>query len=222
VTSTRLPVWKQLLVVVAHPDDESFGLGAVLSTFVDSGSEVSVLCFTHGEASTLHGVEGELSAIRDLELAAAARELGIVDVVLKDFPDGELEDIDLDAHLREAAIVASRRTPNGILAFDSSGVTQHPDHVRATEVASRLAGEMGIGLLGWTLPRAVVMTLNEEFDSSLIGHTQAEIDIEITVDRTRQCRAVECHPSQLTPGAMLWRRLELQSSQEYLRWLRWP
>jgi LmbE family N-acetylglucosaminyl deacetylase len=36
------------LAVVAHPDDESFGLGAVLSAFIDSGTRVSVLCFTRG------------------------------------------------------------------------------------------------------------------------------------------------------------------------------
>ncbi len=56
-----LPHWERVLVVVAHPDDESFGLGAVLSSFVDAGADVSVLCFTQGEASTLHGVEGDLA-----------------------------------------------------------------------------------------------------------------------------------------------------------------
>ena len=220
MTSTRLPAWQRLLVVVAHPDDESFGLGAVLSTFVDTGTEVCVLCLTRGEASTLHGVDGDLSVIRAQELAAAANELGIVDVELRNFPDGGLEGVDPEVLLSEAAKLAGTRTPNGILAFDPSGVTQHPDHVRATDVASRLAGQLNIGLLGWTLARSVVKILNEEFETSLVGHTPADIDIEISVDRTRQRRAVECHPSQLTPGAMLWRRLELQSSQECLRWLR--
>ncbi|HLI74718.1 MAG TPA: PIG-L family deacetylase, partial [Acidimicrobiales bacterium] len=41
------------LAVVAHPDDESFGLGAVLAALVRSGGDVRVLSFTHGEASTL-------------------------------------------------------------------------------------------------------------------------------------------------------------------------
>ena len=38
--------------VVAHPDDESFGLGGVLATFAAQGRLVHVLCLTHGEAST--------------------------------------------------------------------------------------------------------------------------------------------------------------------------
>jgi len=46
-----LPTWTSLLAVVAHPDDESFGLGAILDGFVVGGARVEVLCLTHGEAS---------------------------------------------------------------------------------------------------------------------------------------------------------------------------
>ena len=46
MTKSSLPNWKSLLVIITHPDDESFGLGAVLSSFIESGADVSVLCFT--------------------------------------------------------------------------------------------------------------------------------------------------------------------------------
>jgi hypothetical protein len=49
-----LPAWRQALVVVAHPDDETFGLGAVADRFAAGATAVHVLCFTHGEASTLN------------------------------------------------------------------------------------------------------------------------------------------------------------------------
>lgn len=49
---TLLAQVRRALAVVAHPDDESFGLGAVLGYLVHNGAEVSVLCFTRGEAST--------------------------------------------------------------------------------------------------------------------------------------------------------------------------
>lgn len=220
MTSAALPVWQRLLVVVAHPDDESFGLGAVLSTFVKAGTEVSVLCLTHGEASALHGVDGDLSAIRARELVAAAHELGIADVLLKDYEDGGLERINPQVIFNEVVAFALQKNPDGVLAFDPSGVTQHRDHVQATVVASLLADSMQIGLLGWTLPEALVTKLNEEFGTELVGHMPGDFDIEISVDRIRQRRAVECHPSQLIPGAMLWRRLGLQGDNEYLRWLR--
>ena len=73
----QLPAWRSVLAVVAHPDDESFGLGAILSAFADRGAELAVLCLTQGEASTLHGVAGELGDIRARELKAAAAELGV-------------------------------------------------------------------------------------------------------------------------------------------------
>jgi hypothetical protein len=41
-------------VVVAHPDDESFGLGAIISQMTATGAAVHILCYTHGEASTLN------------------------------------------------------------------------------------------------------------------------------------------------------------------------
>ena len=72
----QLPAWQSVLAAVAHPDDESFALGAVLTGFAAAGVQVSVLCLTRGEASTLHGVAGDLVALRAHELAAAAEALG--------------------------------------------------------------------------------------------------------------------------------------------------
>jgi LmbE family N-acetylglucosaminyl deacetylase len=53
-----------VLAVCAHPDDETFGLGALLAAFADRGAKVSVLCFTRGEASTLGPGEHELAELR--------------------------------------------------------------------------------------------------------------------------------------------------------------
>ena len=82
---------RRVLAVVAHPDDESFGLGAVLDRFVSCGIDTSVLCFTHGEASTLRQRHGDLATVRASELQAAAMTLGIGQVVLLDYPDGRLD-----------------------------------------------------------------------------------------------------------------------------------
>src|SRR5664280_261786 len=60
----QLPTTRSVLAVCAHPDDESFGLGAALATFDESGTSTSVLCFTHGEASTLGADTPELGRVR--------------------------------------------------------------------------------------------------------------------------------------------------------------
>lgn len=58
--SWPLPDTARVLAVVAHPDDESFGLGAIIDGLTAGGMAVAVLCFTHGEPSTLHAVPGQL------------------------------------------------------------------------------------------------------------------------------------------------------------------
>jgi LmbE family N-acetylglucosaminyl deacetylase len=208
-----------VLVVVAHPDDESFGLGAVLAAFVDAGARVGVLCLTHGEASTLHGVEGDLAALRAAELRAAAQALGADEVHLLDLPDGGLASLPLEDLSPPVLEAIARVGADGILAFDSSGVTGHPDHAAATRAATGAAEQLGLPVLGWTVPIEVAQQLGQEFGAGFVGHADAEIDVHLTVSRDRQRRAVACHPSQAVPGSVLWRRLELLGDREHLRWL---
>ena len=166
---TTLPPWRSVLAVVAHPDDESFGLGALLSTFVDAGAEVTVLCFTQGEASTLHGVAGELSRVRAVELESAAGLLGVRVALLRDHPDGALESVDVQALADDVAEVADEVGADGLLVFHRSGVTLHPDHRAATRAALRAAGRLGLPALAWTLPEDVADTLTLEYDAPFVG-----------------------------------------------------
>lgn len=215
----ELPGWTRPLAVVAHPDDESFGLGAVLATFVAEGARPSVICFTHGEASTLHGVDGDLRTVRAAELERAARLLDLDEVTLLDEPDGHLGAAGRDRLV--AAVVERARSlgADGLLAFDSDGVTGHPDHVAATMAAVDAAARLGVPVLGWTLPAAVAHRLNEEFGASFGGREAPDLDFVVPVDRRRQLDAVRAHPSQAVPGSVLWRRLELLGASEFLRWL---
>ncbi|MDA8435313.1 MAG: PIG-L family deacetylase [Actinomycetales bacterium] len=218
----NLPPWRSVLVVVAHPDDESFGLGAVIDGFVRSGASVSLLCFTRGEASTLHGVDGELSEVRAAELADAAAVLGIASVRLLSYPDGALAQVPIDELVGQVLDVVDLTGAEGLLAFDPSGVTGHPDHVRATAVADRAGERRGLGVLAWTLPNPVPAQLESEFGACFTGHDPEQVDVVLPVSRERQLEAVTRHPSQAVPGSVLWRRLELLGDLEHLRWVRSP
>ena len=86
--SRLLPAWPRVLVAVAHPDDEAFGLGAVIDRMAASGSALHILCFTRGEASTLNQTGADLRREREHELRQASKELGAATCRLFDYPDG--------------------------------------------------------------------------------------------------------------------------------------
>jgi LmbE family N-acetylglucosaminyl deacetylase len=215
----ELPDTRAVLAVCAHPDDESFGLGAALATFAESGASTSVICFTHGEASTLGADTPELGRVRAGELAAAANELGVGDVELLHYHDGRLSDeplVELTARVHEAV---ERSGADLLLVFDEGGITGHPDHRRATEAAVAVARELNLAVLAWTLPELVATALNLEFGAQFVGRPATELDYVVSVDRTRQRRAIDQHVSQVTDNPVLGRRLQLQGDHEAFRWL---
>ena len=221
----QLPAPSSVLAVCAHPDDESFGLGAVLHHLAARGVSTSVLCFTHGEASTLGasalgGSTEALHQVRAHELVAAADVLGVAQVVLLDLPDGALSTIRLDVLAGAVASAVEAVEAEMLLVFDESGVTGHPDHRRATEAA--MTGADRLPVLAWNVPAAVGHALNQEFGTAFDGIDEEQVDLTVGVDRGVQRRAIACHRSQSSENPVLWRRLELLGDVESLRWLRPP
>jgi LmbE family N-acetylglucosaminyl deacetylase len=217
-----LPDARSVLVVCAHPDDESFGLGAALATFSEAGSSTSVLCFTHGEASSLGADADDLGRVRAGELDAAACELGVAHVELLDYRDGHLAQEpleDLTAPIRQAT---ERARVDLLLVFDEGGITGHPDHCRATEAGIAAGRELELPVLAWALPQRVTEMLNSEFSANFVGRRDEELDYFINVGRTRQLRAIDQHVSQATDNPVLGRRLEIQGNREAFRWLAQP
>lgn len=206
-----------VLAVVAHPDDESFGLGAVLDTLVGRGAVGGVLCYTRGEASTLHGVEGDLTAIRVGELTAAAEKLGLTYVRLCEYPDGDLASVDRGELSAVAVEQARAQQADLILVMDESGITGHPDHRAATAAGLAAADELGLPVLAWTLAPEICDQLNAEYPAGFVGACGDEV---WRVSRVRQLEAAQAHASQALPTSVLWRRLELMGDQEHVRWLR--
>ncbi len=217
-----LPGWRQVLAVVAHPDDETFGLGAIAGLFAAGGAAVHVLCFTHGEASTLNENHAELRGARGAELRQAAAELGIATVTLLDYPDGHLADVAPGELSGQVTRLAARCGAEGLLVFDDSGITSHPDHQAATRAALRAAPAGQLPVLAWTLQDTVADQLRAETGAAFTGQPPGRIDLCVRVDRATQRRAALMHASQISPAAVLWRRLQLQGDCEHLRWLQPP
>ncbi len=215
--NTWPPDWTRVLVVVAHPDDESFALGALLDRFVQDGAQVTMLCLTRGEASTLGAGADDLAGVRADELAAAGEVLGMASTTALAHPDGGLRDVDPAILAADVDREVERTRPDGILVFDPvSGVTGHPDHAAASLAAIAAGERWQLPVLGWALPLDVADTLNAEYGAAFVGHP-TEALLEVAVDRRLQRMAIACHASQAVPGSVLWRRLELLGDREYLR-----
>lgn len=125
---------RALLVVTAHPDDESLAFGGTLARCVSTGGATSLLCLTHGELGWAGGRPRpdfipELARMRAAELHAAAAVLEIGRVRLLDFPDSRLSELSyapLESAIRDA-IAADR--PEIVATFGPDGLYWHQDHI---------------------------------------------------------------------------------------------
>jgi N-acetylglucosamine malate deacetylase 2 len=107
--------------------------------------------------------------------------------------------------------------PDLVLVFDEDGISGHPDHRQATEVALEWGRSRGVPVLAWAISPTVAERLNSEFGTRFTG--RAEVDFVVRVDRTAQREAIDCHRSQAAANPVLWRRLELMGNEERLRWI---
>jgi LmbE family N-acetylglucosaminyl deacetylase len=90
--------YQRALVVMAHPDDAEFLAGGTIAKLCDIGMDVTVCVATSGDKGTRDSSlrRQELAAIREAETRAAAKVLGVRNVVFWGLPDGFLvEDHDL-------------------------------------------------------------------------------------------------------------------------------
>lgn len=153
---------KTILSVLAHPDDESFGMGGTLALYAEQGVSVHLVCATRGEAGEV-GPDymkdyESIGELREAELRCASSHLGLSGVYFLDYRDsGMTGSADNDhpqalvqAPIEEVAAKIVRKIreikPQVVLTFDPIGGYHHPDHIaihQATVKAFHLAGDAG-------------------------------------------------------------------------------
>lgn len=133
---------RRLMAVLAHPDDESLGVGGTLAKYASEGVDVFLVTATRGDGGRFRGHRTDdrehpgraaLGRIRETELREAARILGIREVSLLDYHDQCLD----RAHPQEAVgrIVRELRRvrPEVVLTFGPDGAYGHPDHIAISQ-----------------------------------------------------------------------------------------
>jgi LmbE family N-acetylglucosaminyl deacetylase len=128
----------KLMCILAHPDDESLGTGGILAKYAAEGVEAYLVTATRGERGWYGKKEDypgaeELGKVREAELRAAAKVLGIRSVDFLNYIDGELD----QAHPTEviAKIVEHLRhvKPDVVVTFGPDGAYGHPDHIAISQ-----------------------------------------------------------------------------------------
>jgi LmbE family N-acetylglucosaminyl deacetylase len=135
----------RLLAVLAHPDDETLGVGGTLAKYAAEGCAVSLLTATRGGGGRYltfppghpeHPGALELGAIREAELRSAAAELGVTEVTVLDYPDKHVDRA--EPHHAIAAIAGHLRRvrPDVVITFGPDGAYGHPDHIAISQFTS--------------------------------------------------------------------------------------
>ena len=124
----------KLMCILAHPDDESLGTGGILARYAAEGIETYLVTATRGERGWFGPEEKypgpeKLGQIRETELRAAARELGLQEVTLLGYRDGELDQADPAEAIGKIAAEIRRVRPEVVVTFDPYGSYGHPDHI---------------------------------------------------------------------------------------------
>ena len=149
-----------ILAVLAHPDDESFGLGGTLALYASKGYDTYLVCATRGEAGTLdpehlNGYK-DTAELRTNELMRAAKILGLKEVFFLDYRDsgmpGTEENKHPDAQINHSIDEVAGKVvryirelkPDVVITFDPIGGYKHPDHIhihKATVLAFEKADD---------------------------------------------------------------------------------
>ncbi|MDR2983471.1 MAG: N-acetyl-1-D-myo-inositol-2-amino-2-deoxy-alpha-D-glucopyranoside deacetylase, partial [Nocardiopsaceae bacterium] len=162
---------RRLMLVHAHPDDESIGTGATMAKYAAEGTEVTLVTCTLGElgeiippdlAHLAWDRDKTLGEYRIGELAAACKALGVKDHRFLGGPghwrdsgmmgtasndwDGAFWRADVDDAARLLVGIIDEVRPQVLVTYDSNGFYGHPDHIQAHRVAWR-AFELSDGLV---------------------------------------------------------------------------
>ena len=143
---------KTLLAVLAHPDDEAFGLGGTLAHAAASGHRVYLICATKGEAGKITHPDipqdADRAKLREAELRAACDALNIEPPIFLGYHDSGRHErtrfddpkalMNIDELALETALLPhlERLQPEVMITFDPHGIYGHIDHIKMHRAAT--------------------------------------------------------------------------------------
>jgi len=132
----------RLMAVLAHPDDESLGVGGTLAKYASEGVHIFLLTATRGDGGRYRGYRADdpqhpgpaaLARIREMELRAAASVLGVTELALLEYRDQHLDRADPHEIVPRIAGHLRRLRPDVVVTFGPDGAYGHPDHIAISQ-----------------------------------------------------------------------------------------
>src|SRR5690242_18114849 len=202
-----------LLLVLAHPDDESMGTGGLILRHTRNGVATNLICATYGEAGWMGKPPGakkeDLAEIRAKELEEAAAALAIGGVELWDYPDGGVTRCDQQELTERVWEHITKLRPRAVVGWGPDGGYGHPDHIAMGACTDAAVAAMTEGdrpaLYHIAVDRpladfyAEAMRLTGTADG-LPLRPQELVDLVLELDADEvmmKLRAIDCHQSQL-------------------------
>jgi LmbE family N-acetylglucosaminyl deacetylase len=136
-----------VLVISAHPDDETMAAGGTIAMYAERGDDVILLETTRGEGGEVGDPpltdRADLGAYREAELRRAAAELGVHEVRFLPFVDPYMEiggtarriDVPLDRFVAVLAAQLAAIRPDLVLTHGVNGEYGHPQHIFTHQAA---------------------------------------------------------------------------------------
>jgi N-acetyl-1-D-myo-inositol-2-amino-2-deoxy-alpha-D-glucopyranoside deacetylase len=213
------PSARRLLLVHAHPDDESIGTGATMARYAAEGAQVTLVTCTLGElgeiippslARLADGDGARLGEYRIGELDAACAELGVTDNRFLGGP-GRWRDsgmmgtegngdprcfwrADLDEAADALLDVIREVRPQVLVTYDANGFYGHPDHIQAHRVAWRACERA-------STEQAAASGLTKFYATAPPDSDRVTTEIDATAYFARKLAAMRAHATQITVDA---------------------
>ena len=188
----------RMLVILAHPDDESFAVGGTLAKYAHQGIQVVLLTATRGEVG-IPGTEPETAGkIREKELLQAAKHLGI-EVHFLDYQDGDLSKVNPQKLLEHIACWIDTVQPQVILTFGPDGVSGHPDHVTISNTVTQVVEQFFPKVCLLYIAPSEATVLGCGVSASSVNPDEPLISVDISDYKIEKIRAIQSHVSQHPP-----------------------
>jgi len=196
---------KKLLIVIAHPDDESFLAAGLIHANHLAKGETHLICASRGERGYTSEKlsQFQIKRIRERELTTVSKYLGVTKLSLLNMPDGSLS-----LHTEKLEIIIKKYIqkfiPDYIISFGKDGYTRHNDHIAVGNTTRKVARRTHYPFIEFTKPpHTICSNLHEHLMKKRKNGAYRDMvlvntipNIKVKIDPKVKLKALSLHKSQ--------------------------